>query len=135
MRSNFIAKSAGSVDEDSSRSPAAESPKTTPTKFLLVGRSISLSVLTATPTDETTPTSHAPGLVTPLVLATVYNPMCMVELTSGATKLEASCFNMAVSFSLEQTSLCESLSLPAYNRIGIMLYFNNTYYMHIYTCT
>ena len=102
MRSNFIAKRAQSVDEAKPTSPG------TPMKFLLVGRSISLSLLTATPTEEITPTSLAPGLATPLMVATVYNPVCVVELSSNITKLEASCFNMAVSFSLEQTSVCKS---------------------------
>ena len=111
MKNNFVTKHAPSADKASHISPAAESSRTTPSKFLLVGRSISLSLLAATLTDEATPTSHAPGLATPLMLATVYNPVCVMELDSRAIKLEASCFNMAVSFSLEQMSLCESLSL------------------------
>ena len=111
MKSNFVAKSAPSVETPKSPS-SAESSKTTPTKFLLVGRSISLSLLAATPMEEATPTSHAPGLAVPLVLVTVYNPVCMVEFSGSATKMEASCFNMAVSFSLDQTSLCKSSPPP-----------------------
>ena len=82
---------------------AQATKKGTPLKFLLIGHSLSL-ILTTENNAKTPPVSCR--LATPLVLATVYNPVCMAELGGSDAKMEASCFNMAVSYSLEQTSLC-----------------------------
>lgn len=86
---------------------ATPAEKGTPLKFLLVGRSVSLSLLTSTSSDDGTPLLSSPQLATPLMLATVYSPVCVMELRGNDAKMEASCFNMAVSYSLEQTSLCK----------------------------
>ena len=91
---------------------AQTTKKGTPLKFLLIG--CSLSLLLTTKLDADTPPVSC-QLATPLMLATVYNPVCVVELSGRDTKMEASCFNMAVSYSLEQASLCtwrHSLASP-----------------------
>ena len=96
-----------------------------PLKFLLVGHSLSL-ILTSEVDAETAPVSCQ--LVTPLMLATVYDPVCMVELSGSDAKMEVSCFNMAVSYSLEQTSLCMFISpIPPYQGQSLLFFF---FYIH-----
>ena len=103
---NFIPRRSHDTDKGALQT-ASPRDKGTPSKFLLVGRSVSLSLLTTAPLDDDAP-PVSPRLATPLVLATVYNPVCVIELSTSATKMEASCFNMAISYSLEHTSVCKS---------------------------
>ena len=90
-------------------------------KLLLTGGVIAVSMLTdsdATCGDFTINQSdlsfesiaQPDGIITPLLQASIYNPMCSIQSNESTIKCEISCFNAAVCYSDTPTSVCKLLN-------------------------
>ena len=89
----------------------------TPFKLLLTGGVIAISMLTdsdATCGDFAVNQSdfsfvQTDGIITPLLHASIYNPLCSIQSNDSTIKCEISCFNAAVCYSDTPTSVCKLL--------------------------
>ena len=92
----------------------------TPFKLLLTGGVIAISMLTdsdATCGDFTINQSdlsfdsivQTDGIITPLLQASIYNPLCSIQSNDNTIKCEISCFNAAICYSHTPTSVCKLL--------------------------
>ena len=82
----------------------------TPSKLLLTGRSLTIFLLALNTVPE-----ESIAIATPLLQAVVYNPLFSFQSTSKDSKMEVSCFNMAISYTDQLNTMGRCFTLQHFS--------------------